>query len=78
MKKSEKPKIHAKMKLGEVAAKHPQTMEVFFKYGLHCAGCQGASFETIEEGATVHGMTSGEIEKLLRELNAWVGKERNN
>ncbi|MDP3998280.1 MAG: DUF1858 domain-containing protein [bacterium] len=76
MKKSEKPKIHGKMKLGDVAVKYPETMEVFFKYGLHCIGCQGASFETIEEGATVHGMTDSEIEKLVNELNAVGGKRR--
>lgn len=67
--KTIKPKIHGKMKLGEVAANHPQTMEVFFKYGLHCVGCSGASFETIEEGATVHGMDKKDVENLLKELN---------
>lgn len=72
MKKKEKPKIHGKMKLGDVAVKFPETMEVFFKYGLHCVGCSGASFETIEEGAMVHGMDKSEIEGLLKELNAAV------
>lgn len=66
---NEKIVIDGKMKLGEVVADHPETMEVFFKYGLHCVGCQGASFETIEEGATVHGMDKSETEKLLKELN---------
>lgn len=83
MKKKEKPsrgagsgsagKIHGKMKLGDVAVKYPQTMEVFFKYGLHCVGCSGASFETIEEGATVHGMTKSETERLLKKLNEVIG-----
>lgn len=73
MKKKEKPKIHGKMKLGDVVAKYPATMEVFFKYGLHCVGCQGASFETIEEGAMVHGMDEKELNNLLKELNEAVG-----
>lgn len=73
MKKKEKPKIHGKMKLGEVVANHPETMETFFKYGLHCVGCSGASFETIEEGVMVHGMSEKELNNLLKELNEAVG-----
>lgn len=62
-------KIHAKMKLGEIASDYPKTVEIFFKYGLHCAGCHVADFETIEEGAVVHGMSKAEMKKLVSELN---------
>lgn len=63
------PKIHAKMKFGEITADYPKTAEIFFKYGLHCVGCHVAPFETIEEGVAVHGLSKAEMEKLISELN---------
>lgn len=67
--KARKTKICAQMKLGEIVVKYPETVEIFFKYGLPCAGCQVASLETLKEGATFHGMSQKDLEKLLRELN---------
>lgn len=40
--------------------------KVFQKFLLSCAGCPGASNETLEEAAKGHGVP---IEDLLRELN---------
>jgi len=71
--KTKKTKINAKMKLGEIVTKYPETMGVFFKYGLPCAGCQAASFETLEAGASTHGITGEDLERLLEELNAVTG-----
>lgn len=54
------------MKIEEVIKKHPETLEVFSKYGFHCIGCVAASFESIEDGAKAHNI---DIEKLVEELN---------
>lgn len=62
-------KIHSKMKLGKIVVKYPQTVEIFFRYGLPCAGCHVASLETLEEGAVGHGIAGKKLEKLLEELN---------
>jgi len=59
-------KITKDMKLGDVIGKHPETIEIFMKHGLHCVGCHVASYESIEEGASSHGI---DVEKLLEELN---------
>lgn len=40
--------------------------KVFEKYLLTCAGCPGASMETLEEAAKGHGVN---LEKLLDDLN---------
>ena len=45
----------------------PQTVEVFLKYGMHCVGCQAATWETIEETAFTHGIE--DIDTLVEELN---------
>ncbi|MBU2634072.1 MAG: DUF1858 domain-containing protein [Nanoarchaeota archaeon] len=61
------------MKLGDVIGKHPETIDVFMKNGLHCVGCHVASYENIEEGASSHGI---DVEKLLKELNQSIKKEK--
>ncbi len=64
-----KAKINKDMTLGELVTKHPETVEVMFKYGLHCVGCHMAAHETIEQGAMAHGMDGKVIEKMLKEMN---------
>lgn len=59
-------KISKKMKIGDVLDKFPKTLKVFTEYGFHCIGCAASSFETIEQGAKVHGIN---IDKLIEELN---------
>ena len=59
-------KITKDMKMGEVLREHPETTQVFLEHGLHCVGCQVAFMETIEQGATAHGI---DLDKLLKDLN---------
>jgi len=66
-------KINKNMKLGEVVSKHPETIEVFMKNGLHCVGCHVAAYETIEEGAKAHGMDEKSIDIMIKELNEKTG-----
>jgi hybrid cluster-associated redox disulfide protein len=61
-----KKKIAENMKIEEVIKKHPETVEVFAKHGFHCVGCIAASFESIEQGARAHGITT---EELIEDLN---------
>lgn len=62
-------KISKKMALGEAVQKFPATVPIMMKYGLHCVGCHVAAFETIEQGAAVHGMPEKDLEKMLSEMN---------
>ncbi len=57
-------------KINTIIMKHPRLIETLItEYNLHCIGCQMAEFETLEEGATAHGMTKAEIEKMVKKLN---------
>lgn len=64
--------ITKEMPIGDVVKQYPKTMEVFMKHGLHCIGCAVAAFESIEEGATVHGI---DIEALMADLNTTAATE---
>lgn len=54
------------MTIEEVVTEFPETMMVFMKHGLHCVGCHVSAFESIEEGATVHGIN---VDALVEDLN---------
>lgn len=58
--------IKADMTIAEIISKSPETVDVFLKYGFHCFGCMGASFENLRAAAKVHGI---KLAGLLKDLN---------
>ena len=61
------------MLIGEVIANHPQLTEVLMEdYGLHCISCMGAGMETLEQGSMAHGMTTREINAMVKKLNEMI------
>jgi hybrid cluster-associated redox disulfide protein len=62
-------KITGETTLGDVVAKFPQAVPAMLRYGLHCAGCHVAAFETVGQGAAAHGLAEAEIKKMLKEMN---------
>ena len=67
-----KEKITKNMLLGEVVSKYPKAVKVFMKYGLPCAMCEIAFSETVEQGASSHGI---ELKSLLKDLNKVASKK---
>lgn len=65
-------KITKQMGIQEIVDKYPQTVAVFFKHGLGCLGCAAAHFESIEQGATAHGLN---VDALIEDLNKVVPAE---
>jgi len=62
--------ITKNMMIGELMEKYPNLAEVLTNdYGFHCIGCMGATMETLEEGARVHGLNGKEISKMVTALN---------
>ncbi len=73
-KKAEKSKgpVTKDMTLGDVVQKFPESAEVMFKHGLHCIGCHVAAWETIEQGAEVHGVNA---DTLVKDINVAINKK---
>lgn len=62
-------------KISIIVEKYPDLIStLIMDYGLHCIGCQMAEFETLEQGATVHGMTKKEITAMVKKLNGLIKK----
>ena len=69
-------KITRKTNIAKLISEYPDTADVLLAFGLHCVGCFASQFDTIEEGAKVHQMLDEEIDEMIDELNAVVGKEK--
>ena len=59
-------KITKDMGIMEIVQNHPETVEVFQKFGMGCIGCAAAHFENLEAGAKVHGI---DIEAMVDAMN---------
>ena len=54
------------MTIGEVIKLKENAPEILMRFGMGCVGCPSSQAETIEDAATVHGLS---LESLLEALN---------
>ncbi len=64
-------KVTKDMSIIDIVQNHPETLEVFAKYGMGCIGCAAARFENLEAGAKVHGF---DADAMVAEINALIGE----
>jgi hybrid cluster-associated redox disulfide protein len=62
-------KITKDMTFHQVMQMDRETIKVLQSFNLGCVGCMGAQNETLEQGATAHGL---DVAELLVALNAVV------
>ena len=67
--KQKTKKITRESNIAELVMEHPEVSEVLLAFGLHCVGCFASQFDTIGQGAEIHGMPDDEINELLDEVN---------
>ncbi len=64
-------KVTKDMSIIDIVQNHPETLEIFAKYGMGCIGCAAARFENLEAGAKVHGF---DADAMVAEINALIGE----
>lgn len=67
--KSELPLITRDSNIADIVFKYPEVAEVLNSFGLHCIGCFASAFDTVGQGAEIHGMSDDEIDEMLMEAN---------
>ena len=67
-------KITKETNIAKLLNEFPETAGVFEEYNLHCVGCMAASFDSIEHGAVLHGISPEEIDNLVEDLNLVVAE----
>ncbi len=55
------------MSILDIMQKYPRSQGVFKDYGMACLSCMGAEQESLEAGASMHGI---DLNKLMDDLNA--------
>jgi len=63
--------VTKRMNFSELIQKYPQAVEVLMNEGMHCIGCAASAFETIEQGAIMHGLNP---DKLIEKINKRLSK----
>ena len=63
-------KVTKDMSIIDIVQNHPETLEIFAKYGMGCIGCAAAKFENLEAGAKVHGF---DADVMVAEINELIG-----
>lgn len=72
---TEVKKITKETNIAEIVFTNPEVAEVMLGYGLHCVGCFASQFDTIEDGAKIHGMTEDEVDEMIEEINLVLSGE---
>ena len=61
--------LTADLTVAQVMDRWPETIPIFFRYRMACAGCPIAPFETVAEVAAIYGL---DLECFLNELRQTI------
>ncbi len=64
-----KEAITKDMTFADILHQYPEVEDVVLTSGLHCLGCSGAAFESVEVGCKMHGFSDTQVKKLVEEMN---------
>lgn len=69
--------LNADSNLFTVSQESPRAAQLLSDYGLHCISCFFSEFDTLENGAKLHGMSDEEMFSMINEINELLKKEFN-
>lgn len=79
MTEKEKPRIARDMTIDDIFTNYPEKgqrlAQEMTNAGLHCVGCQAATWETLEVGMLGHGFEDEAIDALICRLNEIIEEE---
>jgi len=55
--------------INEIIHKYPETKKFFGSLNMSCSGCFAVNFDTLENGALMHGM---DVNLLVKKLNQFI------
>jgi hypothetical protein len=62
--------------ISDIAKQNKRVIELLTEYGLSCANCFLNQFDSVESGAILHGMSTGEIDRMITEINEVLETEK--
>lgn len=55
--------------INEIIHQHPETVKFFTDLNMSCSGCFAVNFDTLENGALMHGM---DVNLLIEKLDRFI------
>lgn len=55
--------------INEIISAHPETVKFFSDLKMSCSGCFAVNFDTVENGALMHGM---DVNALIKQLDQFI------
>jgi len=66
-------KLDPKMKMSDLTITYPELIEpLTYDYGLHCVNCMIADFDTLIEGAVIHGIEGNDFTDMIDDLEELI------
>ncbi len=57
----------------ELVSRYPESVRFLLQRGIRCLECGEPAWGTLEENAQEKGYDAAALERLVRELNEWLG-----
>ncbi len=71
--KNNKVEIHPDMNIAELVSSYPEIGEMLsYEWGFHCANCFISNFESLRQGAEVHGIIGEDFEIMFKMIQMMV------
>jgi len=68
--------IDPDINLSEFIVTYPQLVEILAEdYGFHCVNCMFSGFDTLKEGAQIHGIDGKDFDEMLERLETILNSE---
>jgi len=68
--------IDPDMNLQDFIFEYPHLVEVLAEdYGFHCVNCMFSGFDTLKEGAAIHGIEGQDFEEMINRLEGILNSE---
>jgi hybrid cluster-associated redox disulfide protein len=72
----ERKKLNTKMNITELIGLYPELAPVLtYEYGLYCMNCIIADFDTIEQGAKLHGIEGKYYDEMVAHLESIINSD---
>ena len=69
-------KIDPKIRINDLASQYPTLIDFMQEeYGFHCMNCMFSEFDTLQEGAYIHGIEGEDFDDLIHHLENTINGE---
>ena len=78
MSKKKKIKLNPNTPINEIIDKYPLLVDIMqSEFEFHCVNCIFSEFDTLEQGAEIHGIVGEDFKEMVEYLEKYLNNEIN-